>query len=192
MKSLHLEKKGLRGLAIAESFNCNSDTSVLSGIVMRRDFVVDGFVFGRTTIKGDDATDVIMSMFESLHRSDISYLLMSGLIISLYNVVDVKKIHDSLQIPVIGVTYNDSGGLSRVLKKRFPSSYKSKLAAYDKLGPRERIRLHTSHELFIRREGCSTNDAIRLLNDLTLQGSLPEPIRVSQMLSRTLLPELSF
>lgn len=192
MRSLHLEKKGLRGLAIAESFNCDSEASVLSGIVMRRDFVVDGFVFGRTTIKGDDATDVIISMFERLGRSDISYLLVSGMIISLYNVVDVKRIHNSLQIPVIGVTYNDSAGLAQVLRKRFPSSYKSKLATYDRLGPRERIRLHTSHEVFIRREGCSTSDAIHLLNDLTLQGSLPEPIRVSQMLSRNLLSELSF
>ena len=37
MRSLHLEKKGLRGLAIAESFRLNSQKSILSGLVMRRD-----------------------------------------------------------------------------------------------------------------------------------------------------------
>jgi len=46
MRHLHLEKKGLRGLAIAESFAQNSEKSILAGIVMRRDFVIDGFVFG--------------------------------------------------------------------------------------------------------------------------------------------------
>ena len=42
MRSLHLEKKGLRGLAIAESFRQNSTKSVLAGVVMRRDFIIDG------------------------------------------------------------------------------------------------------------------------------------------------------
>ena len=45
MRSLHLEKRGLRGLAIAESFRPNSERSILSGLIMRRDFVIDGFVF---------------------------------------------------------------------------------------------------------------------------------------------------
>ena len=49
MRSLHLEKKGLRGLAIAESFKQNSVKSIFSGVVMRRDFVIDGFVFGNAT-----------------------------------------------------------------------------------------------------------------------------------------------
>ncbi|MGD8299295.1 MAG: DUF99 family protein, partial [Nitrosopumilaceae archaeon] len=56
MRPLHLEKKGLRGLAIAESFNQNSKKSILSGLIMRRDFVIDGFVFGTATLDGDDAT----------------------------------------------------------------------------------------------------------------------------------------
>lgn len=187
MRSLHLEKKGLRGLAIAESFGRGSQGSVLSGVVMRRDFVIDGFVFGRTTLEGDDATDVILSMFERLRRHDISYLLVSGLIMSLYNVVDIKKLHGLLQIPVIGIAYGDSPGLERALKSHFPSSYKSKLAAYGRLGPREKIRLHTSCELFVRKEGCSTGEAACLLDGLTLQGSLPEPVRVSRLLSRALL-----
>jgi endonuclease V-like protein UPF0215 family len=52
MRSLHLEKKGLRGLAIAESFRQNSTKSVLAGVVMRRDFIIDGFVFGSATLEG--------------------------------------------------------------------------------------------------------------------------------------------
>ena len=66
MRPLHLEKKGLRGLAIAESFRQNSEKSILSGIVMRRDFLIDGFVFGTTTINGDDATDAILKMYDEI------------------------------------------------------------------------------------------------------------------------------
>ena len=88
MRSLHLEKKGLRGLAIAESFRQNSPKSILSGVVMRRDFLIDGFVFGSATLEGNDATQTILKMYDDLKRPDISYVLISGLIISMYNIIE--------------------------------------------------------------------------------------------------------
>ncbi len=193
MRSLHLEKKGLRGLAIAESFRQNSTRSILSGLIMRRDFVIDGFVFGSATLEGNDATDQILHMYEELSRFDISYLILSGLIISMYNIVDVKKLHDSLQIPIIGITYNESDGIEDAIKHHFPKSFESKINEYKKLGKRERITLHTSYDLFVRYEGCTIYEVKQLLNELTLQGSVPEPLRVSQLLANSLLQKgLSF
>jgi endonuclease V-like protein UPF0215 family len=193
MKTLHLEKKGLRGLAIAESFRQNSERSILSGLIMRKDFVIDGFVFGSAALEGNDVTDQILSMYEELHRSDISYLMISGLIVSMYNIVDIKKLHASLQIPVIGVTYNESDGITDAIKHHFPKSFESKIHEYEKLGKREMITLHTSHDLFVRYEGCTIYEVKQLLNKLTLQGSIPEPLRVSQLLANALLQKgLSF
>ncbi|MBT8174017.1 MAG: DUF99 family protein [Nitrosopumilus sp.] len=193
MRSLHLEKKGLRGLAIAESFLPNSSNSIFSGIVMRRDFVIDDFVFGNATLGGDDATDSILKMYDELDRPDVSYVLISGLIVSMYNIIDIKKLFDVLKIPVIGVSYHDSLGIEDALKHHFPNSYESKILEYKKLSKREKITLHTSHDIFVRREGCTLNDVKHLLNDLTIHGSVPEPLRVSQLLAKKLLEKgLSF
>ncbi len=193
MRPLHLEKKGLRGLAIAESFRQNSKKSILYGIVMIRDFLIDGFVFGSATLDGDDATSAILQMYEDLKRPDISYVLISGLIISLYNIIDIKKIHKSLKIPIIGLTYHDSTGIEDSIKHHFPDSYKSKIKNYKKLGIRKKITLHTSCEVFVRKEGCTLHDVKYLLNELTLQGSIPEPLRVAQLLAKSLLQKgLSF
>ena len=189
MRTLHLEKKGLRGLAIAESFTQNSKKSILAGIVMRRDFVIDGFVLGKATLAGNDATDEILRMFNKLARPDISYLLVSGIVIAMYNIVNLKKISDSLGIPVIGVTYQDSSGIEEAIKHHFPDSYKSKLKDYKELKEREKITLDTSYDVYVRREGCSLSDVKHLLNELTLQGSFPEPLRVAQLLARTILEE---
>jgi len=193
MRSLHLEKKGLRGLAIAESFRPNSSKSIFSGIVMRRDFIIDGFVFGSATLEGDDATDTILDMYDELQRPDISYVLISGLIVSMYNIINIEKLYDSLKIPIIGISYNDSTGIEDALKHHFSNSFESKIIAYKKLGKREKITLSTSHDVFIRKEGCTLSDVKHLLNELTLHGSVPEPIRVSQLLAKTLLKkQLSF
>ena len=187
MRHLHLEKSGIRGLAIAESFSQNSKKSVLSGIVMSTDLVIDGFVMGHSTVGGDDATDAILSMFEKLDRSDVSFLLISGIIISLYNMIDVKRISEKIGLPVIAITHDESGGIEDAIKHHFPDSYKSKLAEYSNLGSREKITLHTSHNLYVRNEGCTILEAKQLLDKITLQGSVPEPLRISQLLANTLL-----
>ena len=193
MRPLHLEKKGLRGLAIAESFRQNSKKSILTGVVMRRDLVIDGFVFGSTTVNGNDATEAVLRLYDDLKRPDISYVLISGLIISLYNIIDIEKISQSLKIPIIGLTYHDSEGIENSIKQHFPDSYKSKIKDYQKLDRREKLTLHTGSEIFIRKEGCSFNDVKHLLDELTLQGSIPEPIRVAQLLAKSLLQKgLSF
>ncbi len=187
MRKLHLEKKGLRGLVIAESFTQNSKKSILAGVVMRRDFVIDGFVFGNATLEGDDATETILSMYKKLNRPDISYLLISGIIISMYNIIDLKKISKSSGLPVIGVTYQNSEGIEEAIRHHFPDSYESKLKEYQKLENRDKITLNTSYDIYIRKEGCTLSDAKHLLDELTLQGSFPEPLRVAQLLAKTLL-----
>jgi len=187
MRSLHLEKNGIRGLAIAESFRQDSKKSILSGVIMSNDFVIDGFIFGNSTLKGDDATEEIISMYNKVERPDISYILISGVVISLYNIIDIKKLHDILQIPIIGVTYKESDGLEETIKKHFPDDYKEKLEKYSMLGTREKISLDTSFDLYVRNEGCTTLESKQLLNKITLQGSVPEPLRVAQLLAKTML-----
>jgi len=187
MNHLHIEKKGLRGLAIAESFREDEERSTLAGVVMRRDFIIDGFVFGQTRIEGNDATDSILKMYQKLNRDDISFVMISGLIISMYNIVDIKKIWDKLKIPIIGVTYEDSKGIEATIKHHFPDSYQLKIEDYHKLGERTKITLHTGYDLYLRMEGCTVQETKNLLDEFTLQGSVPEPLRVAQMLARTRL-----
>lgn len=193
MRNLHLEKKGLRGLAIAESFKQNSEKSILSGVVMRNDFQIDGFVFGSATLEGDDSTQTILQMYEKLQRPDINYLLLSGLIISMYNIVNIKKLFELLQLPIIGITYNESEGITDSIKHHFPNSFEEKLSHYQQIGNRKRLKLKTNYDLFVRIEGCNMSEATHLLNTITIQGSMPEPVRVAQLLSKSLLQEgLSF
>jgi len=184
MNHIRLEKKGLRGLAIAESFRETGTTSKLAGIVMRRDLIIDGFVFGHATLEGDDATESVLAMYKDLNRDDISFLIISGLIISMYNIVNIKKLWNELKIPIIGVTYEESAGIEDAIKHHFPNAYESKINQYQKLGPRIKIPLHTGHDLYVRVEGCQLKEAKKLLDTFTLQGAIPEPLRVAQLLAR--------
>jgi len=185
MSQIHLEKKGLRGLVIAESFKPGDKRSRLAGIVMRRDFVIDGFVFGHCAIGGDDGTDSVLKMYSKLGRDDINFVLVSGVIIAMYNIIDVGTIHKETGLPVIGVTYEESKGIESAIKHHFPDSHKEKIEKYNKLGRRSKVRLHTGYDIYLRTEGCTLKEAQKLLDHFTLQGAIPEPLRVAQLLAKS-------
>ena len=105
----------------------------------------------------------------------------------MYNIVDIKKIWNETTIPIIGVTYDDSKGIEDAIKFHFPNSYQSKIKEYHNLGERTKFTLHTGYDLYVRIEGCTIQETKHLLDAFTLQGSIPEPLRVAQMLARTKL-----
>ena len=49
------------------------------------------------------------------------------------------------------------------------------------------LTLNTKNEIFIRTKGCTIAQCEILLNKITLQGKIPEPLRVSQLLAKTIL-----
>ena len=183
-RRVHSEKKGIRVLGMAESFKQTSKKSTLAGIVIRRDLIIDGMAFGNATISGDDATDNIISMYRLLAREDINCIMLDGLVISMYNIIDGGRIEAETGLPVVAVTFEDSKGLEGSIKRLFVDS-RHKLEQYQKLGKRERITLRTGKNLFIRYWGLSQKKAVAILNSFTLQGSVPEPIRVAKMAARS-------
>ena len=187
MKTLHLEKNGIRGLSISESFEKQDKHSILAGIVMSNEFLIDGFVFENATLRGDDITEKILIMYEKLNRDDISYLLLPGTILSMYNIVDIDQIFEKLQIPIIAVNSKNSSGLHDTLQHHFPKNSENKIKQYEKLGPRQIIQLDSKNEVYLRMRGCTIENCKTLLHKITLQGSTPEPLRVSQILAKTIL-----
>lgn len=183
-RRIHSEKKGIRVLGIAESFKKSDKKSTLAGVVMRRDLIIDGMVFGSATIEGDDATDSIILMHRSLARDDINCILLDGLVISMYNIIDGEKVAAETGLPLIAITFEDSKGLEGSIRHHF-DNWQSKLDQYQKLGKRERVALKTGKNLFIRYWGLSQKRAIAILNSFTLQGSVPEPIRVAKLAARS-------
>lgn len=183
-RRVHPEKKGIRVLGIAESFKKSGKKSTLAGIVMRRDLVIDGMAFSSATIEGDDATDAIVSIHGSLARDDINCILLDGLVISMYNIIDGERVAKETGLPVLAITFKDSKGLEDSIKYRF-RNWKDKLEQYQKLGEREKVTLKTGKSLFIRCWGLSQKRAIAILNSFTLQGSVPEPVRVAKIAARS-------
>ena len=178
MVRIHNNKKGIRVLAIAESFEKKDKKSILAGIVMRRDFIVDGLIYGYTTIGGNDSSDIVLSMVKRLGRNDINCVLLGGLIISLFNIIDGKHINEITGLPVIGISYKRSIGLKDSIHG---IDKKQKIQDYLNLDERKPLTLWTGKTIFIRHWGVNFSDASNLINSLVLQGAKPEPLRLASL-----------
>ena len=181
---LHPGKKAIRALGVAESFRPDAKKSTLAGVVMRTDLVVDGFVFGAATVGGDDATEAILKMFRRLRRADINLLLLSGCIISRYNILDVDGLAKRSGLPVVCLTYNESRGIEEAIRKHFDHP-EERIEKYRRLGGRTPVLLRTGHKAYVRSAQIDEPDAKRVLDSFTLQGVVPEPIRLARLLARS-------
>jgi len=179
---VHANKRAIRALGVAESFRSPDRRSVLAGVVVRSDLVIDGFAFGEATVEGNDATESILRLYGRLRREDINLLVLSGCIISLYNIVDVDALASKSGVPVIALTYRESSGIEGAIRHHFHDG-EERIARYNKLGARVPIALHTGYRVYARLSAISVSDAGRVLDSFTLQGGVPEPVRVAKLLA---------
>jgi endonuclease V-like protein UPF0215 family len=138
---LHLNKPGIRALGVAESFRPGQKTSTLAGVVMRSDLVVDGLAVGGTSVGGDDASASIVALYRKLKRNDVNIIMVSGAILSLYNIVDIDALSRKTELPVICLTYKETSGIEDSIRRHFPEHAEPKLEAYRKLGARRKLKL---------------------------------------------------
>jgi hypothetical protein len=184
--SLHLNKPALRVLGIAESFVRSSPISILAGVVMRADLRVDGLAYARATVGGDDATEAILDIYQQLDRTDVNALLLSGLAISWFNIIDIREVSERIQKPVICLTYEESPGLEDYIREYFPQP-EEKLRRYEASGERTSVLLKTGFEVYARAFGATIEDTRILLNKFTRDGRVPEPVRVARLAARACL-----
>jgi endonuclease V-like protein UPF0215 family len=184
LRRAHPFKRGIRVLGIAESFVPSVDReSLLAGVVMRKDRIIDGFAFAKTKVGGDDATRKIISLYCSLGRNDVNAIMLSGAVISFYNVVDLDRVHSETGLPLVCLTYRESTGLEESIRRHFPKSHKRKLGRYTRLGQRRGVELKTGKKIFVRAMGLDDEDLRQLLDAFSLEGKYPEPVRVAGLLA---------
>ncbi|RLE60770.1 MAG: DUF99 domain-containing protein [Thermoprotei archaeon] len=179
-------KPGYRVFGIAECFRKTNTFSIIVGVSYRRDRIIDGVYVTRTQVGGLDATQRIIELVKGSGRKDINVILLNGCIISWFNIVDIEELYEKTGIPVICVSYEESEGLEKYIREYFPGD-NLRLSLYKKLGERKLVYIKsTGKYVYIRSTGLSMSDVRTVLNAVTFNGKVPEPLRIAQMVARSI------
>ncbi|MFX1415707.1 MAG: DUF99 family protein [Promethearchaeota archaeon] len=176
-------KRGVRVLGVSESFKRSDTISTVAAVVMRGDMRIDGIGFCGPAVGGKDATEQLISMYDRLARNDIRAWMLGGCVISWFNVVDSVKLYESTKVPVVCVSYNPSDGIERYIREYFPEDWEERVGRMDRGGSRQSVSLGTGHSVFIATAGLGLRKAQRLVDQFTLDGRIPEPVRVARIVA---------
>ncbi|TFG14500.1 DUF99 family protein [Candidatus Thorarchaeota archaeon] len=178
-------KRGVRVLGVAESFEKDDTKSHVSGVIMRGDLRIDGFGFCLPTVGGRDASRELLKMFNRISRDDVRAWMLGGSVVSWFNIIDVNLLYAETGVPVACISYEDSEGIDKYIREYFPDDHQERIDLLKSMGERTKIALESGFDVYVLTAGMSTRSAKDLLNLFTLDGKVPEPIRVARLLSST-------
>ena len=188
----NLLKPAIRVLGIAESTPTASMKTVLAGVVMRADFIIDGLNWNTATIGGLDASDAVIELVTEIKRSDLAAVMLHGCIIAGYNIVNLSRVHDATNLPVISITKKPQEDLKELLKAKFQEDWQERWKVIQHNGKVWQMTLPTGTAIHMQCIGTDKVNSKSLVKRLTRFGGIPEPIRVARLFARILAKKAKF
>jgi endonuclease V-like protein UPF0215 family len=154
---------------------------------------LDGIVSSRIRRDGANSTSKMIAMIQgSQFAGHVQAVLLQGIAVGGFNVVDVHMLHRTLGLPVLVVARHQPNfeairsalftGAARLrgeasgVKRALPGAAR-KWRLIESAGPMEPLR-----SVFVQRIGLSRSEAGELVRMTTLHGNLPEPLRLAHLI----------
>ncbi|MFQ6128253.1 MAG: DUF99 family protein [Thermoplasmata archaeon] len=176
-------KEHIRILGIDDSpFSFEDKNTEIVGALIRAPNYIEAVMKSKIEVDGWDSTEQIERMIQkSRYRENISIVLLDGIALGGFNIVDIKKLNESIEIPVASITRKrpDLGSIETALKKKFKDWKKR----YELIIENEIKTVETRHKpLYAQYVGMDFDKLKTLIRKSTVRGALPEPIRVAHLI----------
>ncbi|HLE46661.1 MAG TPA: DUF99 family protein, partial [Candidatus Thermoplasmatota archaeon] len=131
-------KREVRFLGIDDSpFTFEDRTVRVVGVVTRGASYVEGILSSAVEVDGSDATEAVARLVERTRfRPMLRAILVNGVTLGGFNLVDLDALWDRLKVPVMGVVRDepDLPKSRRALEKHFPDA-QARLEVWQRLRP---------------------------------------------------------
>lgn len=165
------------------SFSKEAGGGVVMALLLTEGILPRILEFSWITVDGLDATDRVLDALAT-RVARVDAVLSDSVPIAGFNMIDARAIEDETGVPTVFVLPEmpDAEGVAKALRKHFPD-WRRRLEILDAAGRPETRRLGEG-EVHIESVGIGAEDALRLLERVTVFGKVPEPIRLARMAAR--------
>lgn len=144
---------------------------------------VEGVLRSKVRRDGQNATRALVSMIrESRFAPQTRLVMMEGIALGGFNVVDIKALSEALEMAVLVVSKRkpNMAAVEAALKQRVRGG-EEKWRLIERAGPMEPLG-----SLFVQRENLSRADADAVIRRLAVSVRLPEPVRMAHIVASAL------
>ncbi len=177
-------KHQTRVLGIDDSpFRFGDKKSIVIGALVRVPNYLEGVMKSEVTVDGTDSTDVVISMVSrSRYKDQIRAIMLDGIALAGFNVLDLERIHSTLEIPVLAVTRDepDFGKMKSALMKHF-ADWEERYRLMTRLELRQMATKHSP--LTASGIGLDWSEFEELVSISTVRGAVPEPVRIAHLIA---------
>ena len=157
------------------------DVPIVGAVTTRRR--LDGIITSKVRRDGVNATERVAEMLlGSPFEAHVQAVVLNGIALAGFNVVDLAALHERVGRPVLVVARKapDLPAIRRALLRRVPGGAR-KWRLIEAAGPME-----PCEGVWVQRAGLSLPSAAQLIGDAREQGQIPEPIRLAHLIAGAL------
>ena len=155
------------------------------GVVFRGGYWLDGVMRTEVEIDGMDATEKMTSMImNSPHYEQLRVVVLNGVTLAGFNVIDLKELFDKTGLPVIAVARDkpDFEEIRKALENLAKSGKRWK--AIENAGRLIAVQTRNAEEpVYVQFIGISESDARRILKETSTRSNIPEALRVAHIIA---------
>ncbi|MBN1665203.1 MAG: DUF99 family protein [Deltaproteobacteria bacterium] len=140
---------------------------------------MNGILIGRVKRDGTDAAEKLTALIsQSKFAQTLQLIMLQGISLAGFNVVDVFFIHAELGLPLLVVSRRrlDMVAIRDALLKM--RGGRRKWALIERLGPMEPVA-----QIYVQRLGLTLEQAATVVRQFSTAGHIPEPLRMAHLIA---------
>lgn len=156
---------------------------IVVGVVFRGGMWLDGMMHTFIDIDGLDSTEIVAQMVnKSRHRKQLRLIMLNGITLGGFNLVDIKKLFVLTSKPVIALTRKkpDLESIRRALKNLKETN--ERLRIVNETGEIYEFA-NKGSKIYMELAGISFDVAKKIVSLASTRSSFPEPLRVAHLVA---------
>ncbi|MCK4366651.1 MAG: DUF99 family protein [Thermoplasmata archaeon] len=176
-------KEHIRILGIDDSpFSFEDESAEIVGALIRTPNYIEAVMKSEIDVDGWNSTRNLTDMVRSSrYRENISMIFLDGIALGGFNVVDIGKLSEEVEIPVASISRKrpDLESIRIALEKKF-DDWKER---FELITKNEIKKVETEHKpVYVQHVGVGFAELKSMIRKSTVRGALPEPIRVAHLI----------
>jgi endonuclease V-like protein UPF0215 family len=143
-----------------------------------------GVIIGAVEKDGSDAAEGLTRLLAgSKFAEHVQLVMLQGIALAGFNVVDIFYLHEQLGLPVLVVARKapDMAAIQKALLTQVQGG-REKWALIEKLGPME-----PAGSVYVQRAGLTLEEAQAVISQFAIHSHVPEPLRTAHLIAGALV-----
>jgi endonuclease V-like protein UPF0215 family len=178
-------KEEVRILGIDDGpFTRRDKKVIVVGVVFRGGEFIDGLLRTYVDRDGLDATEKLSEMINSSrHKQQLKIIMLDGITLGGFNIVDVKKLYSETRIPVIVINRKvpDLKSIKFALEKNF-DDFEKRWRMILNAGRIKELKFE-KFSIYYQNVGLEDEDAEEIIMISVKHAQIPEPLRVAHLIA---------